>query len=79
MDNLYHWHAEVMVNLEMEEFRKEIEMIRLVNDAGLSNPSFFQRIVIAFARKLGKLGQRLQEHITNPHQAYQVTSSKYAG
>ena len=79
MNDLYHWNAEVMVHLEMEEFRKEIEKIRLVHDAGLSNPSFLQRIVITFANNLGKMGHRLQENITKPHQAYQVTSSKYAG
>jgi len=78
MNDLYHWNAEIMVNLEMEEFKKEMDSIRLLHDAGLSNPGFLQRIVITFANKLVKMGQRLQENITKPHQAYQVTSNKYA-
>jgi hypothetical protein len=78
MENLYKWHAEVMVSLEMEEFRKEMDSIRLLHDAGLANPGYFQRVLIGLGNALVKFGQRLQENITNPHQAYQITSSKYA-
>jgi hypothetical protein len=78
MENLYKWHSEVMVALEMEEFRKEMDSIRLLHDAGLANPGVFQRAVIALGNNLVRLGRRLQENFTNPHQAYQVTSSKYA-
>lgn len=78
MNNLYHWQSEVMVNLEMEEFRREIEAIRLVRDAGLSNPGLFERAAIAFGNALMKLGQSLKKNFTEPNQAYQVTSGKYA-
>lgn len=78
MENLYKWHAEVMVALEMEEFRKEMDSIRLLHDAGLANPGILQRAAIALGNSLVRLGRRLQENFTNPHQAYQVTSSKYA-
>ena len=78
MENLYNWHAEVMVSLEMEEFRKEMESIRLLHDAGLSNPGLFERAVITVGNALVRLGQSLRRNITEPHQAYQVTSSKYA-
>jgi len=78
MENIYSWHAEVMVNLEMEEVRKEIESIRLLHDAGLANPSLFQRTVIAIGNTLVKLGQHLCRNFTEPHQAYQVTSHKLA-
>lgn len=78
MENLYQWHAEVMVALEMEEFRKEMVAIRLLHDADLASPGMVQRAVIAIGNSLVRLGQRLQEKFTNPHQAYQVTSVKYA-
>jgi len=78
MESIYSWHAEVMVNLKMEEIRKEIESIRLLHDAGLANPSLFRRTVIAIGNTLVKLGQHLCRNFTEPHQAYQVTSSKFA-
>lgn len=78
MNDLYHWQSEVMVNLEMEEFRKEIDAIRLLRDAGLSNPGLFERAAIVLGNTLMKLGQNLKKHFTEPNQAYQVTSSKYA-
>lgn len=78
MDNLYHWHNEVMVRLETEEFKREMDGIRLIHDAGLSNPGLFERLAIALGDSLVKLGQRLHTNVTEPHQAYQVTSSKYA-
>lgn len=78
MNDLYHWQSEVMVNLEMEEFRKEIDAIRLLHDAGLSNPGLFERAAIVLGSTLMSLGQSLKKHFTEPNQAYQVTSSKFA-
>ncbi len=78
MNDLYHWNAEVMVNLEMEEFKKEMDSIRLLHDAELSNPNLFERIAIRFANSMVRFGNRLHESYTNPRQAYQVTSSKLA-
>jgi hypothetical protein len=78
MNNIYHWHDEVMVALEMENFKREIESIRLLRDACLSNPSWFDRTIIALGNMLVKLGWRLHEEYTTPTQAYQTTSSKFA-
>ena len=78
MNDLYHWNAEVMVYLEMEEFRKEMDSIRLLHDAELSNPNLFERIAIGIANAMVRLGNRLRETYTNPRQAYQVTSNKLA-
>jgi len=78
MENIYSWHAEVMVGLEMEEFKKEMDSIRMLHDAELANPGLFQRVVIATGNSLIKLGQRLCKNFTDPNQAYQVTSSKLA-
>lgn len=78
MNNLYHWHSEVLVTLEMEKFKREIDAIRLLHDAGLSNPGVFERAAIALGNALINLGGRLKRNFTEPNQAYQVTSSKYA-
>ncbi len=78
MNNLYHWQDEVMVNLEMDELRKEIDKIRLLNDAGLSNPSLLDRISKFVGGALARAGKHLHVRAVERHQAYQVTSSKYA-
>ena len=78
MNDIYHLNAEVMVNLEMEELRKEVDSIRLIHDAGLSNPGLIERMAMKVGNALGGLGRRLQEKHANRHQAYQVTSSKLA-
>lgn len=78
MNDLYSWNAEMMVNLEMEELKKEIDSIRLLHDAELSNPNLFERTAIAIGEAMVRLGRRLRENHTDPHQAYQVTSGKYA-
>jgi hypothetical protein len=78
MNNLYHWHDEVMVNLEMKEFKREMDAIRLLHDASLSNPGLFERTAITIGNALVKLGQHLYRNFTEPHQAYEVTSGKYA-
>jgi hypothetical protein len=78
MNNLYSWHDERMVALEMDSFRREIESIRLLRDAGLSNPGWLERVFIAIGNTLVKTGQQLRENYTTPRQAYQITSGKFA-
>jgi len=78
MNNLYHWHDETMIALKMDEIKREMISIRLLHDAGLSNPSLFERAAIAIGHGLVKLGQRLYQNYTEPHQAYQITSGKFA-
>ena len=77
-NNLYSWHNEMMVALEMENFKREIEQIRLLRDAGLSNPGGLERTFIALGNALVKWGKGLRENYTEPHQAYQITSGKLA-
>ena len=77
-NSLYHWHEEVMVYLERQDLQNEIDSIRLMHDAGLSNPSLLERASIALGKALVKWGKNLDELYTAPHQAYQVTSGKYA-
>ena len=77
-NNLYSWHNEVMVAVEMEELRREIENIRLLRDAGLANPGWIERVLIAVGSFLAKYGKNLRDNYTDPHQAYHLTSGKLA-
>lgn len=77
-ENLFNWHSEVMVALEMKELEREIEQIRLIKDAGLAKPGLFERIGISLGNTLVKAGKNLRERRMSPHQAYQTTSSKIA-
>ena len=58
--------------------KREIESIRLLQDAGLSNPGWLERMSIALGKGLAKLGRHMHKENTAPTQAYQTTSSKYA-
>jgi len=78
MHDLYYWNAEVMVALKMQEMRKEVDSIRLLHEAELSNPNLYVRAAISFGNVLVRLGQCLLKNFTDPHQAYQATSSKFA-
>jgi hypothetical protein len=78
MDNIYHWNNEVMVNLEMAELKREMDTIQLIQDAGLSNPGWFERAALVVGNRLIRLGERLHTRFTDPQRAYQVTSCKYA-
>jgi hypothetical protein len=78
MNGPYLCLSELMVNPKMEELKREMDSIRLLHEAELSNPSLFERITMAIGSTLIKLGQRLHKSYTEPHQAYQTTSGKYA-
>jgi hypothetical protein len=75
-NNLYNWHDELMVALEMDNLKREIDQIRLLRDAGLSNPGWIERSLIALGSFLVKLGRDMRETYTEPRQAYQLTSGK---
>ncbi len=77
-NNIYSWHDEMMVALEMESLKREIDSIRLLRDAGLSNPGWIERAFIALGNFLANFGKGLRENYTEPHQAYQITSGKLA-
>ena len=77
-NNIYTWHNELMVNVEMQELRREIEGIRLLRDASLSNPGWIERFLIAVGDFMARHGRNLHENYTKPRQAYQLTSGKLA-
>jgi len=77
MNNLYHWHNEVMVELEMEDIRNELKETSLLHDAGLSYSDLFKQSTIAVGHMLVKLGQRMQRKSANSNQAYQTKGNKF--
>lgn len=77
-NNIYSWHNEVMVAVEMKELEREMINIRLLRDAGLTNPGWIERVLIAIGTFLARYGKNLRDNYTEPHQAYQLTSGKLA-
>ena len=78
MNNLYQWQNYSMVKLKMDEIKNEIESIRLLHDASLSNPGWFERTAITVRNTLGKLGQSIRkEHLIHDHPSH-ATSSKHS-
>lgn len=77
-NNLYSWQNELMVAMEMENFKREIEQIRLLRDAGITNPGWIERVFIAIGSAMIRRGHNLRENYTAPRQAYQITSGKFA-
>jgi len=78
MINLYHWHSEVMVALEVDDLKREMDSIHLLHDATLSNPGWFERTAIAVGDALVKLGQHLHKEYTTPSRSYHTINSRYA-
>lgn len=77
-NNLYHWHNEMMVSTRMEDVWRETEQIQLLQDAGLYNPGFLDRMAMRIEKGLVRLGLRLQKNYSERQQAYHVTTKKYA-
>jgi len=78
MNNLYQWQNEAMVALKMDERKREMDSIRLLHDASLSNSGWFERTVIAVGNSLSKFGQHLHKDYIPPDCSPQATGSKHA-
>ena len=76
--NMNTWDIELMVSLEMDDVRREMESIRLLREARISNPGWLERTFIAIGKALIKRGQQLHEEYTAPRPAYRTTSGKLA-
>lgn len=76
MNNLYHWHDERMVNLKIEEINREIEQTRLLREAGISNPSWMARAVVALRNLLIERRKKFQGECSIGCQSSQSTSDK---
>ena len=76
MNNLYHWHDERMVDLKMQEINREIEQVRLLREAGISNPSWMARAVVALSNLLMERRIKFQGDCSIGSQSSQSTSDK---
>ncbi|HSL30323.1 MAG TPA: hypothetical protein VK900_14075, partial [Anaerolineales bacterium] len=76
MNNLYHWHDEKMVGLEMQELNREVERARLLREAGLSTPNWLARQVKALGSWLIAIGKNRRERTSVEQPASQTFHSK---
>jgi hypothetical protein len=77
MNDIYHWNTEIMVKAEMEDFKREMDMVQLLHEAGLSRPSLLERMELAIGNALVRLGEHRRKQRTLPR-AYQIVSGKIA-
>jgi hypothetical protein len=61
-NNLYHWHDERMVELEMREVNRAVEEARLLKEAGLSGESWLARAAGALFNLLRRQDKGIQDH-----------------
>jgi len=60
-NNLYHWHDEQMVQYEMHEVDRAVEQARLLQEAGLSGPSWLTRIMNGLGNLLKARSRGVQD------------------
>ena len=70
-NNLYHWHDERLVELKRNEINREIEHLRLLREAGLSEPGWFVRAGKAIRHWLVMRTNRQQGDYTVDYRSYQ--------
>jgi hypothetical protein len=70
MNNLYHWHDERMVDLEMKEINREIANANLLREAGLSGTDWLARALNGLLDLLGTRGREPQDRHSMERQSY---------
>jgi len=78
MNNLYSWHDERMVDLEMKEIRREIGQACLLTEAGISNGSWLARAVAALRNLLITRDKGPQDRRSIEQISYQSCNDKVA-
>jgi hypothetical protein len=78
MNNLYHWHAERMVDLEMKEINREIANANLLREAGLAGTGWLTQAVQGVFKLLGTMGRSQQARHAVERQSYPARSQKMA-
>lgn len=78
MNDLYHWHAERMVDLEMKEINREIANANLLRAAGLSGTDWLTRAVNRLVKLFKTRGSEPQDHRSTEQQAYRPHTKKAA-
>jgi len=69
---------EIMFAEKIKDLQREVEIDRLIHEAGLSRPGLYERATTAFGSALVKLGQHLQRKYARSLQVSHTTSDKYA-
>ncbi len=60
-NNLYNWHDNYMVELEMRELRRDLEHARMLKEAGISGELWAVRAVKSLGRMLSAFWTELWE------------------
>ena len=69
-NNLYHWHDERLVELKRNEINREIEHLRLLREAGLSEPGWLARAGKAIRNWLVMRTKRQQGDYSIDYRSY---------
>jgi hypothetical protein len=77
MNDIYHWNTEIMVKAEMEDFKREMDSVQLLHEAGLSRPGLLERMELAIGNTLVRLGEHRRKQRTLPGN-YQTVGGKLA-
>ncbi|HSL45837.1 MAG TPA: hypothetical protein VK897_20555 [Anaerolineales bacterium] len=75
-NNLYHWHDERLVELKQREINREIEHLRLLKEAGLSEPGWLARAGRAIRNWLVMRTNRQQGADTVDYRSFQQRSDE---
>jgi hypothetical protein len=75
-NNLYHWHDERLVELKLRELDREVEHLRLLKEAGLSEPGWLARVGKVIRFWLAMRTRRQQGDYTVDHRSYQRRSDE---
>jgi hypothetical protein len=69
---------EIMMAEKIKDIQREVEMGRLIHEAGLSRPGLYERAKITLGSALVKLGQHLQTKYARSRQVGHTATGKYA-
>ena len=69
-NNLYQWHDERMVNMEMQALQREVAQANLFKEAGFSKTSWLTRSISALLNVLRARGPKPQDHQSIERQSY---------
>ncbi len=70
--------VEEVIWLKREELMREMQQIRLVRAARISNPGWVERLWIWVGESLIKLGQTARDRVTLPRQTYLDSAARFA-
>jgi hypothetical protein len=76
MNNLYQWHDEVMVDLEMREINREIANANLLREAGLAGTDWLTLAIKGLVKRFRTRGKDPQDRGAVERQTYGPRSEK---